>query len=53
MTTDRIEMGALVRIAPDLHSVESQFHALRLRDAPHDEICEAAWVALGGLGGAS
>ena len=42
-----IRSGTLVRIAPDLYSVMSQFHALRLRSAVRDPICDEAWQALG------
>lgn len=41
-----VQSGALVRIAPDLYSVMSQFHALRLRSATHDTICDEVWRAL-------
>jgi hypothetical protein len=43
-----VQSGALVRIAPDLYSVQSQFHALRLRARNSDPICEAAWRGLAG-----
>lgn len=35
--------GDLVRIAPELYSVDSQFHALRLSAPSHDPVCAAAW----------
>ncbi len=41
-----VQSGTLVRLAPDLYSVTSQFHALRLQSAAVDPICDEAWRAL-------
>ena len=45
-----VAAGDLVRIAPDLYSVESQFHALRVHGADRDAGCDAAWNDLSGNG---
>lgn len=43
-----VQSGALVQLEPELYSVSSRFHAIRLRVNNREPICEETWHALAG-----